>query len=220
MLITVANQKGGVGKSTIVMLLANWLKECGNDVVVLDADRQNSIYYQRELDKTNFSEQEFGYPISQFSIDKSQQEIADILRKLKETKPDTYILLDAPGNLAENGLVPCLALADVIVCPFIYERKVLDSTGTFIVVLTRIMRAFEAHPKTVFLPNCVRSNTGTKDEKEVYRQVEEVFMQYGDVVPIIKDLQAIKRVNTIELTKEQFNIVDQCFQKIKEICQN
>ena len=221
MLVTIANQKGGVGKSTIAMLFANWLKERGNDVVILDADRQATIYYQRESDKKTFPEEEFGYRISQFNIDRTQKEISEILTQLKSTKPDTYIILDAPGNLSENGLVPCLALADVIVCPFQYERKSLDSTGTFIVVLKKVLDAYKTSPKTIFLPNRVKTNTGTKEEKEVYRQVEEVFLQFGSVAPFIKELQAVNRVNSISLSKDQSNAVNAAFTQIlSDICQN
>lgn len=220
MIITIANQKGGVGKSTIALLFANWLNGQGKDVVVLDADRQATLVFQRKLESDNFSEQKFEYPIYQFSIDKPQKELEELISQMKADNPSTCYLIDAPGNLSENGLVPCLSLADVIVCPFQYERKALDSTGTFIVVLDRILKRYNTTPKTVFVPNRVRTNTGTKEEREVYKQIEEIFLKYGAVSPPIKDLIALQRVDSMALTKEQKSAVDNCFNNLLEICQN
>ena len=44
MVITFANQKGGVGKSTLAMLFANWLTERNESVVIIDLDRQSTIH--------------------------------------------------------------------------------------------------------------------------------------------------------------------------------
>lgn len=219
MIITVANQKGGVGKSTIAMLLANWLVEHSCSPIILDADRQNTIYFQRDNDEKNFPEMEVPYPIIDFPLDQSQSDISTQLLNLEKDNPETYIIIDAPGNLNESGLVPCLLVAYMILCPFQYERKSLDSTGTFIVVLDRILKGKQVKPRMAFLPNRVRINTGTQAEKEVYKQVEAIFLQYGEVLPYIKDLQSIMRVNSFMLSKEQNNAVKDCFNKLLELCQ-
>ena len=218
MLITFANQKGGVGKSTLVMLFANWLTERDEAVVILDADRQNSVQRQRERDSDAFAEQEFKYYIQDFSIDRPQRDIYNTIQRLKAENPEAYILLDAPGNLSESGIVPCLALADVIVCPFQYEIKVLDSTGTFIVVLKRLVDAYKTSPKRVFVPNRVRLGTGTRKDKEIFQRITEVFQQYGEVSPYVKDLKVLSEVNTMSLSKVQSDEVKNCFETLIEIC--
>ena len=49
-IIVFANQKGGVGKTTICTLFANYLAQKNKDVLVIDADLQKSIFTQREMD--------------------------------------------------------------------------------------------------------------------------------------------------------------------------
>ena len=42
MIVTIANSKGGVGKSTLAVHLAAWLHEQGHRVVLADCDTQHS----------------------------------------------------------------------------------------------------------------------------------------------------------------------------------
>lgn len=219
MVITFANQKGGVGKSTLAMLFANWLSEQNDKVLVLDLDRQGTIHHQRERDKSMFSNQEYRYEVIQYDIDTPVKQISTTLTQLKSDNKDVFIIIDAPGNLSEDGLVPFLTLVDSVICPFQYERKSLDSTGTFIVVLQKLNELNKTSPKQIFLPNRVRINVGTKEEKETFQQIENIFRQYGEVSPYVKDLQCLSRVNSIALSKEQNIAVNDCFSWIKkEIC--
>ncbi|CCY08639.1 putative uncharacterized protein [Porphyromonas sp. CAG:1061] len=216
MLITFANQKGGVGKSSLALLFANWLSSIGEKVLVIDLDRQGTIYYQRERDKSLMDNQSFNYEVIHYEIDTPTQEIIDTLNQLKIDNKDAFILIDAPGNLSENGLVPFLVLADCIICPFQYERKSLDSTGTFIVVLQNLLRHYKTAPKQIFIPNRIRLGLGKKDEKEIFAQTEEIFKQYGDVAPFIKELQCLARVNSISINREQEKAVEESFKWIKD----
>lgn len=222
MIITLANQKGGVGKTTMVLLLANWLAKEGHRVLVLDADRQQSVVSQRQSDEKNFPNESFPYDVLRMSLEGSQEELFRTLEELDNNNPGLYILIDTPGNLSENGLVPCLLQAKVIICPFQFERKSLDSTGTFIVVLQRLLESARRNtwcPHTIFVPNCVKLGTGTKEERKAFEQVQETFSQFGLVAPYIKELMSIKRVNSFRLFKEQLDSVEQCFGFIEEVCQ-
>ncbi len=215
MIITFANQKGGVGKSSLAMLFANWLSSIGEKALIIDLDRQGTIHYQRERDKSLMDNQPFSYDVIRYDIDTPTQEIVSTLNQLKSDNQEAFILIDAPGNLSENGLVPFLVLADSIICPFQYERKSLDSTGTFIIVLQKLLDHYKTNPQQIFLPNRVRLGVGKKDEKELFAQTEEVFKQYGDVAPIIKELQCLARVNSISINREQENAVEESFRWIK-----
>ena len=55
-IIVFANQKGGVGKSTLCILLANYLTYWKKDVCIIDTDIQQSATLQREQDKQTFGD--------------------------------------------------------------------------------------------------------------------------------------------------------------------
>lgn len=220
MVITLANQKGGVGKSTVTMLLANWLTARNHSVLVLDVDAQSTITNQRTRDKESFNSQEFFYEVIPFDIKQPIEDIAQVLTILSEDNKGTFIIADAPGNLSDNGLIPFLTLADVIICPFQYERKSLDSTGTFMLVLQKLLEKYSKGTTQIYLPNRVKLGTGTKAEKEEFAKIEEVFKRYGLVAPILRELQCLARVNSISLNKEQDQAVVECFNWIyTEICE-
>ena len=49
-IITFANQKGGVGKTTLCVTFANYLVKKGLPVIVIDCDSQESLAQRRESD--------------------------------------------------------------------------------------------------------------------------------------------------------------------------
>ena len=57
-IIVFANQKGGVGKSTLCILLADYLTYWKKDVCIIDTDLQQSATLQREQDRQTFEEEE------------------------------------------------------------------------------------------------------------------------------------------------------------------
>lgn len=214
MLYSFANQKGGVGKSTLVLLFANYLSSRGENVLVLDADRQASLDVQRSRDKSNFPDDNFSYEIIQYSLDKKPQEIYDQLIQLRDANTKDHIIVDLPGNLNENGIVPILALSNIVLTPFQYERKSLDSTAIFVQVLKRIIENYNSTTKLFFIPNKVKTHVGTKEEKEIFAQIEERLTQYGSVLPYIKELQTLTRVISTRSSKEQMLAVSECFDEL------
>ena len=56
-IIAFANQKGGVGKTTLCILFADYLAWKKKDVVLLDADDQRSVTTKREKDVEFFGEE-------------------------------------------------------------------------------------------------------------------------------------------------------------------
>ena len=66
-IIVFANQKGGVGKSTLCILLADYLAYWKKNVCIIDTDLQQSATLQREQDRQTFGEEE-PYSILSFEI--------------------------------------------------------------------------------------------------------------------------------------------------------
>lgn len=128
-IIVFANQKGGVGKTTLCTLFANYLSQKDIPVLVIDCDNQQTIFEKRQLDIKKMSEDAFAYNVQNFNI--SNAEKAKILMDKAKTIGGA-VLIDTPGNLAQQGLIQIFAQADYIICPYQYEATSVNSTITFI----------------------------------------------------------------------------------------
>lgn len=214
MIIAFANQKGGVGKTTLCMLFANYLVKKGANVLVVDVDMQKSIKAQRISDSEAFTEQEEEYNVEVGNIDTLEDATA-LVNTCKQL--DGVVLLDTPGNITEDGLLPIFQNADYIICPYQYERKCLESTGVFMKVIEKL-KAMDKSMKsqTFYVPNNIDSRYGKKEEKELWNQTDEIFNRFGLVTPIIPYKASLKRVNTYYLSDAQEMDVKACFDYIIE----
>lgn len=105
MFVSVVNQKGGVGKTTLAVHLAVWLKERGQRVALLDADGQSaSTRWIRRME-----------PEITIVTETDADTIIEEARRLQESHD--AVVGDGPANLAEAtralmlvtdlALVPC-----------------------------------------------------------------------------------------------------------------
>lgn len=218
MIVTFANQKGGVGKTTLAVLFANYLVELSKTVIVLDTDHQRSIMVMRGEDSGNFSQQTMSYEVVECSLE-DPENISSFLKEL--STHSEYVLVDAPGNLTEQGLVQLFSHSDYIVVPYQYERKSLDSTGTFVSAISQLNDHLKKHslpsPKLIFAPNRIKVGVGLKSEKEVWDLTDQALQNYGIILPKIKDLAALSRVNTIVSSKEQALAVEDSFKTLMSV---
>lgn len=222
MIVTFANQKGGVGKTTLSVLFANYLVEASKTVIVLDTDHQRSIMVMRREDSENFSHQTMGYEVVECSLE-DPEALSSYLKELDSHSE--YVLVDAPGNLTENGLIQLFSHSDYIIVPYQYERKSLDSTGTFVSAISQLNDHLKRHslpcPKLIFAPNKVKVGVGLKSEKEVWELTDQALQNYGILLPRIKDLATLSRVNTIVSSKDQILAVEESFRVlISVLCPN
>jgi len=187
-IIVFANQKGGVGKSTLCILLADYLAYWKKDVCIIDTDLQQSATLQREQDRQTFGEEE-PYSIQSFEV--SDPKTMQMLMENAQSQ-DGFVLFDAPGTIKDDGLAPMFIYADYIICPFEYESKSLSSTLTFIQVINRL-RQLNPQMKSqfFFVPNKVDAR-----ELELWKQTDAEFAQSGIVAPPVGYRAQMKRVNT------------------------
>jgi chromosome partitioning protein len=192
-IIVFANQNGGVGKSTLCILLANYLAYWKKDVCIIDTDLQQSATLQREQDKQAFGEEE-PYSIQPFDV--SDPKTMQMLMENAQSQ-DGFVLFDAPGTIKDDGLAPMFIYADYIICPYEYEPKSLTSTRTFIQVINRL-RQLNPHMKVqfFFVPNKVDARMGTHEEQELWKQMDAEFSQSGIIAPPVGYRAQMKRVNT------------------------
>ncbi len=207
--IVFANQKGGVGKSTLCILFANYLAWKKQDVCIIDTDLQKTISMQRKKDMDIYEGVEEPYTVQDFDV-----QDPDTMQQLMDSASETegFVLFDSPGNVSEDGLVPMFTSADYIVCPYEYEEKTLDSTGMFIQVVNALRQTtpeMEAH--LFFIPNRIDVRIGTADELKMWKQTDAIFKQLGSVTPRITARAALKRINTFEITAAQREAVKPAF---------
>lgn len=207
--IVFANQKGGVGKSTLCILFANYLAWKKQDVCIIDTDLQKTISMQRKKDMDIYEGVEEPYTVQDFDV-----QDPELMQQLMESASQTegFVLFDSPGNVSEDGLVPMFTGADFIICPYEYEEKTLDSTGTFIQVINALRQATpEMTARLFFVPNRIDVRIGTADELRMWKQTDAIFKQLGAVTPRITARASLKRINTFEITASQRDAVKGAF---------
>ena len=192
-IIVFANQKGGVGKSTLCILLADYLAYWKKDVCIIDTDLQQSASLQREQDRQTCGEDE-PYSIQSFEV--TDPKTMQMLMENAQSQ-DGFVLFDAPGTIKDDGLAPMFIYADYIICPFEYELKSLSSTRTFIQVINKLRQLNpQMKAQIFFVPNKVDGRMGTREEQELWKQMDAEFAQSGIVTPPVGYRAQMKRVNT------------------------
>lgn len=152
--IAIANQKGGVGKTTTALNLADALMHCGYNVLVLDLDPQCNTTgsYQAQtvgeytlydvmnkacttkeaIQKTEVGEIIAGDP-KLVEIDSKLKESVggyNVMKKaLKEVEEQyDYIIMDTPPNLGVF-MLNALTAADGVIIPIKAEKYAIDGLG-------------------------------------------------------------------------------------------
>jgi chromosome partitioning protein len=101
--VMVANHKGGVGKTTVATNVAGWFASQGQQVMLGDADRQQSSRLWLRLRPAE------ARPISSWEVGKGH--IA------KPPKGTTHVVLDTPAGLHGKWMEETLRLADKVIVP-------------------------------------------------------------------------------------------------------
>jgi len=184
MVIIIGNQKGGAGKSTLTLLLANYLtldKRC--KVTVLDMDYQQSI--SQKFEKAKILENTEPYEILAYGL----QDFAALEDTIKRN-PKEIVLIDLPGKLDDDGLIRVFKAADMAVCPFSYDEFSFESTVPFALVLKKINP--DVH--ILFVPNRIKA----KVKYELKADVDEQLNRIGLVTAVIPDRIDFQRVSTFQ----------------------
>jgi chromosome partitioning protein len=198
--IIIGNQKGGAGKSTLTLLLANYLAmEKGCPVTVIDMDYQQSI--SQKFDKAKILENDEPYQVLPASLE-SYHVLKGILGKNKTD----IVIIDLPGKLDDDGLIPVFNSADLVICPFAYDEFSFESTVLFTVVLRKI------NPKIdmVFIPNRVKSNA----RFEIMQDVNEQLSRFGKITGILPDRVDFQRTSTFQTPPSLIPIIEPVFDQI------
>ena len=183
MLVLIGNQKGGCGKSTLTLLLANFLAiEMRQALTILDMDYQQSLFAKSQ--KAKILENEPFYEI----VPAALEDFPLMKKRLLQSQKD-IILVDLPGKMDDDGLLPIFSSADLFLCPFAYDEFSVDSTVLFSMVVKKINK----RAQILFIPNRVKTNV----KYETKEQVQKVLKNFGTVLMEISDRIDFQRVSTV-----------------------
>lgn len=200
MIIIIGNQKGGAGKSTLAVLLANFLTLVKHrHLTLVDMDYQQSVFQKYE--RAKILENAEPYEVIP-STAQSFQVLHDGLRKIA----DSIVLIDLPGKLDDDRLIPVLYAAGLVICPFAYDEFSFNSTVQFALVLKKI------NPKTglVFIPNRVKANAKPETIEEVNGQLSLL----GRITAPLPDRVEFSRITTFQTPAGLMPVVSPALEQI------
>lgn len=200
MVILFGNQKGGAGKSTLAMLCANYLSLVKKEMVtVLDMDYQKSLLSR--FDDAKPLENPEPYQVVDVDLEKFP-----LVYEVLLSEPDQNIIIDLPGKIDDDNLIPVIKAADVIIIPFHYDKLTFQSTHLFVMIANDL----NPDAKKIFVPNQIKSSV----KYELKSGVDECFSEYGVITPHIPHKVALQRLTTRDLPSELLPIVEPIFQAI------
>lgn len=216
-IIVFANQKGGVGKSTLCVSYCNRLAETSRPFVLIDSDPQRTISKMREKDEGENPELMPRYNIYRFSGLDDVDKTVDFMNDARDR--DCDVIIDSPGSLSKEGMKVLLMKADIIICPTQFDKGTVLSTIAFIkfVKQTAEELGLEKHPPIVFVVNRYNRNWGRSDELAVWRKTEKTFAEYGEIAPKVAAVADMGRYSTLYITPKQKETVKPFFDFVNQL---
>ena len=214
-IVTFANQKGGVGKTTLCVTFANYLVAKGVRVVIIDCDFQHSIMKCRKADIKKYGEEQLPYEVWSYEPN-NKVEMTSLVEKLHNDPEIDVVLIDSPGSLKAEGLVPIFVNSDIIVVPFHYDLVTIPSTASFLLFLDRLRQAVGERMKAqlFIIPNLNDNRVGKRSELILWDNTRETFSNYGYVTAKIPKRADMERFSTIAGLDMALPIAAQVFDKL------
>lgn len=173
-IITVANQKGGSGKSTVSINLAVKLLEFSDRVLVMDTDPQKSIESFTNVRENEASAKKKN--LRHFTLSNRTGNITESLKQF--LKLYEFIIIDT-GGIDSQESRKAMLYADSIVLPTTPSLFDSDVLASMLATLTEIKDVNE-EVKTAILMNKISTNVFLGKELEQYRKsIEKICKEIG-----------------------------------------
>ena len=179
---------------------------------VVDTDTQQSLVRQREEESKVYGEDP--YTIQGFKMT-SPDLMQQLMGNIKDV--EGYVLIDTPGRLTDDGIIPILLQSDYIICPVQYDIKSLNSTYEFIKSFRNLQEMYNDNTaKLIFIPNNSKRK-GSLEEKQAWQNVVNSYSVVGTVLDTIPYRSNLERVNTFEINNSQIEVIKKTFDKLIKI---
>jgi len=127
--ISFSNLKGGSGKSSITLEVANYFSSLGKNVVIIDAD-----IGQQTLSKAREFSENPSYDVLNFDPSLPIEHWHQLLNNIEAYD---YAFFDIPGSVHQQGVLSMLQMMDKIIVVTKHTPKDLSATAEFINILRR-----------------------------------------------------------------------------------
>ena len=200
MIIAFGNQKGGTGKSTLTILLANYLSLVQKrPVLVLDMDYQRSVFTRYEESRVLDNPQ----PYEVLEVELNQY---PFIYNLFAEHAEQVVLIDLPGKLDDDALLPVLKTADRFVIPFAYAKFSYQAT----VLFSYVARGVNPKAQLFFVPNRLKRSVNY----QLLEQINSEFGSLGIVTEALSDRVAFQRISTKDIPVELLSWLEPVFHTI------
>lgn len=200
MVIAIANQKGGVGKTTLAITFSNYLVSKNEDILVIDFDFQNSFSGMWKDEKEGY-DNEPPYEV----IEQELSNAKNVVEMISDAKDGT-VILDLPGKLDDDNLLPIFGITETVLIPFSYDKLSFESTLFFVQLVNHINK----DAKLIFVPNRIKSSVKYRTKE----QVDEILSKYGKIISVIPDKICMQRLSTYSNSKDVKLVVDEPYNEI------
>lgn len=221
-IVLFSNIKGGVGKTQLCATMATYAVEQGLPVIVIDADRQQSLSRHRDRDIKAHPNAEIPWKVQHVDIDK-YDEVKNVIDRAKQLP--CIVMIDCPGNITDPGLKIIFEAADVAILPLEYNSDVVDATELFGATLKKrydeISTITKKKKRIFIVPNKVSAVFEQRGEVRRAREYTfEIMIQQRKIGYLTKDIKMTTHLNgysTIDpLTYDKRLAVREAFDKILE----
>jgi len=195
-IISVANRKGGVGKTTVGLFLATALAKDGYQVIYLDCDSQASAYQYRKFEKDNVYGAEESEPYKIRFVNPIY-----LFDELDQARGDhDFIFIDIPRLTHGEGddkIASVLAMCDTVLIPI--KSGELDNLST--VGFLNMIKEIEKYKKeknypyhyAAFLSMAGKRPSDDADAKEFMKDLQIPTFQHE-----LRDVRELSRPYTFE----------------------
>ncbi|MGP0090444.1 MAG: AAA family ATPase, partial [Xanthobacteraceae bacterium] len=146
-IITLAQRKGGVGKTTLAVAVAAELTRRGKDGALIDSDPQRSACQWAELGNLAF-------PV--YEIILGEEPVADWVAQVRRVEAD-YLVIDTAPN--DRALGASIAVADLILIPCTPSGLDIEATVRTLEIIDNVRARRKEKIRVILVPNRVDQRT-------------------------------------------------------------